>query len=513
MKMTMLVKQPFGERAKMAGIESIGHIPEPNLLFGRGGRCVDQRWGLYYFGPYWFSEQEMPHPSTISIGIIGSGETVDLTRTILDRLRQGINPPAGSSIPPFPGFSSDTQFRCGLEVNRGSIELFRRQELEMLKQKRGFGERMAYALELIKGRLRNLSEREPRPDVTIVAMPPEIKALCARGWNRFGKPLRKPRKAAGAPDAGSAQTVLGQYVSVDEMKAQLAEEAHYSSIYRATKVEAMQFDMPTQVLQEGTLTGNGLEDPCTVSWNLAVGLYYKAGGHLWRLANAAQGTCYVGVSFYQSWDDAVRSSMAQVFSHSGEGLVLKGGKADESLSTRSPHLDRIEAQRLLEEVLRTYKSQMGTLPTRVVVHKSSRYWDDEREGFMNALSDIEQWDMVAIEKSDMRLFCFGSQPPVRGTYFTTGNDRTHLYARGYVPFRQTYWGPSTPLPITILEHIGDTPRMALCEEILGLTKMNWNTSAFSIDPPITLFFSKKVGALLSEARENTKHQSRYLYYM
>jgi len=53
----------------------------------------------------------------------------------------------------------------------------------------------------------------------------------------------------------------------------------------------------------------------------------------------------------------------------------------------------------------------------------------------------------------------------------------------------------------------------LCDEILGLSKMNWNSSTFSIDLPITLFFSKRVGNILSEAESVTAPKTRYQYYM
>jgi len=37
-----------------------------------------------------------------------------------------------------------------------------------------------------------------------------------------------------------------------------------------------------------------ISDRC---WNLAVALYYKAGGKPWRLGSAREGVCYVGIAY------------------------------------------------------------------------------------------------------------------------------------------------------------------------------------------------------------------------
>jgi hypothetical protein len=40
--------------------------------------------------------------------------------------------------------------------------------------------------------------------------------------------------------------------------------------------------------------------------------------------------------------------------------------------------------------------------------------------------------------------------------------------------------------------------MSFFEEILVLTKMNWNTAAFACNEPITVAFSRKLGQILAE---------------
>ena len=180
---------------------------------------------------------------------------------------------------------------------------------------------------------------------------------------------------------------------------------------------------------------------------------------------------------------------------------------------RQPRLDSDSMKRLLYDSIATYKRHIGSPPTRVVIHKSSKFSPEELEGVEKALGDISQWDALSLDYSFLRLFRAGKEPPLRGTYAMTSDGRYHLFTRGFVTFQNKYWGPSSPRPLVITQHIGDTPVKKVCSELLGLTKMNWNTSAFSMREPITLRFARKIGGILAEAETKTEPKSRYLYYM
>jgi len=133
----------------------------------------------------------------------------------------------------------------------------------------------------------------------------------------------------------------------------------------------------------------GSQDAATRAWNFVTALYYKSGGVPWRLQHIDHGVCFVGVSFYKEMSASgprLRTSMAQTFTSNGDGFVLRGStfEWDETSGGRSPHLDAASAQALVRSVLELYKRQnRGSLPTRLVVHKRSRFWDEELEGFQN----------------------------------------------------------------------------------------------------------------------------------
>jgi argonaute-like protein implicated in RNA metabolism and viral defense len=382
--------------------------------------------------------------------------------------------------------------------------------MDSFKSTMGYSRKLSYAVSIIRNKLHNLSEREPQPQVVIVSLPHELDELTPQTWTEYGRPILRKNLQEIADQ--SSQTTIGEY-DTELSSRESSDDFSYSSLYRAVKIEAMKLGIPTQFMQLRTLELKGVEDPNIVAWNLAVGLYYKAGGHPWRLEKSLHGTCYVGISFYVARDDLVRSSMAQVFSHTGEGLVLKGSKIEDTKSNRTPRLNEDDAKWLMKEILSTYKRQMGTLPSRVVVHKTSKFSDEELEGLKSQMNDIDQYDFVTIQKSFLRLFRIGKQPPIRGTMFSTADECTHLYTRGFVPIHGRFWGGSSPIPIMIREHHGDSPRITICNEILGLTKMNWNSSNYCSDFPITLVFSERVGDLLGDMDSDMMPQSRYLYYM
>ena len=210
----------------------------------------------------------------------------------------------------------------------------------------------------------------------------------------------------------------------------------------------------------------------------------------------------------------MRTSLAQVFTHTGEGLVLRGGRAIIDRITRSPHLSEKAAFQLMKNALALYEKQMRQLPTRLVVHKSSRYWPEELSGFMKAAKEIELVDFVAIHNRGIRFMRRrGKYPPLRGTAIQIGENNYILFTKGYIPYFRTYPGLRVPVPLEIVEHYGDSPMKNISEEILALTKMNWNSADFCIREPITLAYSREVGKILAYIPEEVVPRPEYRFYM
>jgi hypothetical protein len=145
-------------------------------------------------------------------------------------------------------------------------------------------------------------------------------------------------------------------------------------------------------------------------------------------------------------------------------------------------------------------------------YKSSRFEPDELDGFRKALSIIQQYDLVTVgSNSSFRLLREGEYPPLRGTVMETG-DNYLLYTTGYIQGRKYPHG-HVPTPLRIVDHIGDTAPEQLLDEILVLTKMNFNSANPDAAFPITLDFARAIGDILREIPEDQTPSPRYVFYM
>jgi hypothetical protein len=248
-------------------------------------------------------------------------------------------------------------------------------------------------------------------------------------------------------------------------------------------------------------------------------MYFKAGGIPWSPKGLTPGTCYVGISFFRPVGSAqsgsIRASIAQAFDEYGEGLVLRGQDFtwDEEKQGKSPHLSEEQTADLMAMVLRRYKNEMKQPPARVVVHKSSRFWPDERKGLEASLKSVNKFDLVSVTPtSEIRLLREGQYPPLRGTWFSIGRDH-FLYTTGFVPALGAYPHGHVPSPLQVTDHIGDTEINTILREILLLTKMNWNSAAFGGLYPITLKFSRLVGDIMREIPPDRDPLPQFKYYV
>ena len=82
------------------------------------------------------------------------------------------------------------------------------------------------------------------------------------------------------------------------------------------------------------------------------------------------------------------------------------------------------------------------------------------------------------ESSPIAVFRDGNYPVLRGT-FVDLKGKGLLYTRGSVPYYGTYPGLRVPRPLLLVPHENsDSALPKLAEEVLALTKVNWNTTQF-----------------------------------
>lgn len=303
-----------------------------------------------------------------------------------------------------------------------------------------------------------------------------------------------------------------------------AEDLLFRVFHRALKATCMlaRNCVPLQIIRRHTFVNEeATQSKATRAWNLGTALYYKSGHIPWQPHGLPADTCFVGVSFHhlkRRSGDLVYASVAQAFSNQLEPFALKGDTIPrEQTRNRRPYLTADQAAKLVGRVVKEYKTRTrGSSPSRLVLHKTSRYEKEEIEGFRGgALSQVPACELVSLTPTGFRLLRRGIEEPDRGTLCTIhngGDSKNYLFTTGYVRSWKEYPGPHIPSPLEIQSAIdSDISERSL--EVLSLTKVNWNNAEGLGRHPITITFARRVGVTMTELGDNEEPNSLYRFYM
>lgn len=504
------------------------YLEEPDLVFGSQREEKDPRIGLKYHGPYHYSTEKEPSPSQVRVGIVGSSTTITLMKQILEKLKEPIRSPETNKwlYPDYPGFTRETTIKCDFVTSQNWEAVLKESEIKVvLMIADSVNRRIAAGVNLFVEKVRIISLEDNKPDVIVCVMPFEIEEYC--GISEKTRGAKRPKFTAlerlRAALKAEGQMLLDEWgLEIEEQKGK--EEDIDLDFHNALKGKIMEFGIPIQLFRESSARGflyysqpsvKVTQEPATFAWNLATALYYKANGKPWRLAKLRQDTCYVGISFFHNLrnpDLDVQTSMAQVFTHNGEGIVLRGNDVVTDNITHETHMYKKQATELMKQTLSMYKQRAGREPSRVEIHKTTLFSDDEKAGFDEVVNPFARDFVTVSSQHDFRFVRIGQYPVLRGTIIYMTENKCLLYTSGYIPRVRTYPGHRIPKPLLVTHH-GDSEMEEVCKEIIGLTKLNWNTTAFATYLPITLDFSRKVGRILSELSEGHLLQNHYRFYM
>ena len=506
----------------------IAYLSEKNLVFGGQNEEKDPRLGLKYFGPYRFPT-ESKALDKIKIGIIGNKDTIEKSKEIIALIQKRIDSlePNKWLYPPYPGMSKDTKFNCSIELSNSWQETILISEIERILKIVDINERIGSAVELYLSKIKNILEEDNVPDVILCCLPKDIEEFCGISERTRGAKIPKRTKLQKQIEdfKKKNQKFLTEWSIIPTVKKEKAPRGFDFRNALKGRVMSLKSAKPIQILRESTMDEilnyrrnkrSKRQDPASFAWNFSTALFYKANGKPWRLAKLREDTCYVGISFYRdklSYNKDIQTSMAQVFTHTGEGFVLRGTEVYRDEKLGEPHLTEEQAEKLLSDAIKRYIKKSGRNPIRVVIHKKTLFTEAEKKGFSKAIGEFKK-DFVTISKRNLgiRFMRSGSYPVLRGTLIKLSDNEYLLFTSGYIPRIRTYPGHRIPKPL-LITHIGDSEIKDICDEILGLTKLNWNTTAFSTYFPITLAFADRVGQILSELEKGSPLQNHYRFYM
>ncbi|GMN08913.1 hypothetical protein MTsPCn9_06310 [Croceitalea sp. MTPC9] len=479
------------------------YIQEPSLQFGKGQHLCPKS-GIFSYNPY---DLDQVRPDKITIGIIGKSESTDIVLEWLNSCKRHIDGKSGKngSVPHpnlflnFCGFNKEVGFKSEIVYDDGYVRKINNSEFEeIVNSDMDFESRITSIADLYLAEIKFLTKNK-RPDVI----------LCVLSDNFFNLVQGKDLEPEDEEEKNDFKES-----AIDEVI--VKKEQNFR---RYLKAKAMQYNVPIQMLRDKIANpSSGMQDPATIAWNFFTAIYYKASGTPWALIrkDISDSTCYAGISFYKSRDSkTTQTSIAQIFNEIGKGVILRGEEVIINKYDRTPHMNEEQAFNLLSISLKEYFEAVKIYPRRLVVHKTSNFSPDEIYGFKQAAKQVNiyQIDLVTIMPSKLRLYRSGEYPPLRGTQVSLSEKRLLLYTRGSVPYFETYAGMYIPSPIEIRLFEHDESPNVICDEILALTKMNWNNTQFDRKFPITLECARNVGEILKYLEPEDVMQLKYSFYM
>ena len=152
----------------------------------------------------------------------------------------------------------------------------------------------------------------------------------------------------------------------------------------------------------------------------------------------------------------------------------------------------------------------------MVVHKRTPFRKEEIDGLVKCLSSAGINDIELLEinyEDNVRCFEFSRDfsidgfPVRRGLCFPLNANSMLLYTHGIAPsirnpsYKYIQGGKTIPLPLKVVKHYGSGDMAQIATEILGLTKMNWNSFGLYSKLPCTIESSNeiaRIGWLLSQ---------------
>jgi hypothetical protein len=484
-------------------------IPEPSLKFRYAQSVEDPHDGLTLFGPL-----DPGKVHGIRAGVIGTPNGIRRYKKWVKSIQTPIYPPKIKDAmfrPVFPGFQAAFGVKWNVEPE---IELtVDSDELAKTLKEDDRHQRVYRTVDLFANRiLKAKREEEISVNVWFVVVPPDVKKYC-RPMSRVEAEIRTHDETLMSEDAARG------FIRAPSLFREANEETipfqFEPDFHNQLKARLLLHDAPLQVLNEDTIApedfvkSNGLpirrvDAPSTIAWNLCSTVYYKASGRPWKLSRVREGVCYLGLVFKQdnrSPDPLNACCAAQMFLDSGDGVVFKGAVGPWYTGKRGEfHLTKEAAKEVASIAINSYVAgpPRRKPPRELFVHGKVRMNDEEWEGFKEAAGKDTNIVGVRIRQDvDLKLFSRFDYPVPRGTVYFQTERQGYLWTVGFVPRLQTYLGKEVPNPILVQITHGRASIPRVMQDVLALTKLNYNACVFADGAPVTLKFADSVGEILT----------------
>lgn len=496
---------------------------EPKLQFGHGQTDPYSKDGLLLFGP----PSEEGQPSSLRYGIVGTQKGIELFQE-WRRAIQGVIPSVDSQKPHFqywPGFSA--VFGADWPQRPLAEYLIDENSLSRTIRLNDRHHAIYEAASLFEEKIsRHCREEERQPDIWFVVIPDEVFHY-GRPSISVPVPLREDAGFTLGLQGAIRYLKQGQDLFDDfgneariyqfdldfhaQLKARLLSKA-VVQVVRESTLSAGEY------IERGIIKSRRMQDKATTAWNLCTTAFFKGQGIPWRLANVRKGVCYIGIVYKIDQTAHERDNVccgAQMFLDSGDGVVFRGAMGPWlSSDEKEFHLSYDAALDLMGTVMESYIKKHGKPPEEVFIHAKTSFNDAEWKGFKDGAKNDARINAVAIRKSNrLKAYRSGKMPLVRGTAWIVDEKTAFLWTSGYVPRLSTYQGWEVPNPLEIKRERGSANIRTIVQDVLGLTKLNYNACIFGDSRPVTLRFADMVGNILTATPEKDQPPLPFRFYI
>ena len=304
-------------------------------------------------------------------------------------------------------------------------------------------------------------------------------------------------------------------------------QADTFDLHDALKLFCANHHIKVQIVEDKSIVDN---QKLKVTWGLSTGIFAKANGELWRPRYFDNETAFIGISYSMLSDGGYYVGCSQLFDSCGNGMrLIINQLKDPKVIRENPYMSKEDAQYVIGNLLRAYyRSSPTSKLKRVVVHKSSDFQQSEIDGINMALASIENIELLQIQEySDWRAMQYNGEynegmsgfAVKRGLTTKIDDDKLLVWTHGCIKDAEllgnrNYYkgGRGIPAPILVRRYQGKSSADLIVNEILMLTKMNWNSGdCLYKNLPVTVDFSKVVAKMAKQniALLNQSYDFRY----
>ncbi|HPS31187.1 MAG TPA: SIR2 family protein [bacterium] len=439
--------------------------------------------GLKLLGPLEESFGSNGVTSKINLAVIAPDTGFERVRMHLESLLNPVSPTTEKEyLKDYPGF--DAVFKKHLiipnSINSELVVTINSQEIRQYSAIQFY--------ELIKSKIDNLSVKNTEIDCVVVYIP--------NNWKNFRE---------------------------------LKNEKTYFDLHDSLKLYAVKKGLRLQFIEDKSIN---YKDQAKVKWWLSLGIYVKSNGTPWKVKTDNTETAFVGLGYAirQNARDKVVLGSSQIFDGNGNGLRFLLQPIEKPLIIgKNPFMSKDDAFRLITNIRNTYHKIDPIIGLKkLVLHKTTHYTRDEIDGICNALEGIDNIELLQIQQfSNWRAIKlkkiqttgkheFDGYPIERGTIIQIDEFSFLLWTHGVVENQELngkyYQGKrGIPAPLLIKRFRGIDPIETVANDILKLTKMNWNGAELYKILPVTIDFSRRLSVMGKQLEElgNKPYDFRY----